>query len=97
VQAKNLSEKKAPESQNGPRCAVTYFAFFKSGLALGSEEHGFGDPTVDEIHARREQEVREDIARRIKPLCPNFPDDEFQKLVKTMADKQVKQERRLIW
>lgn len=64
---------------------------------LGSEEHEFGDSPVDEVHARREKEVREDIARRLKPVCSNFPDDEFQKLVKTMADKQVKCERRLIW
>ena len=64
---------------------------------LGSEEHEFGDSTVDEIHSRREKEVRDDIARRLKPVCSNFPDDEFQKLVKTMADNQVKCERRLIW
>jgi hypothetical protein len=64
---------------------------------LGSEENASGDSTVDEIHSRREKEVRDDIARRLKPVCSNFPDDEFQKLVKTMADQQVKCERRLIW
>jgi hypothetical protein len=52
---------------------------------------------MDEIHARREKEVRDDIARRLKPVCSNFPDDEFQKLVGVMADRQVKRERRLIW
>lgn len=64
---------------------------------LGSEEHGFGGLTLDEIHARREKEVRDDIARRLKPVCSDFPDDEFHKLVKTMADRQVKRERGLNW
>lgn len=64
---------------------------------MGSEEHAFGEPTVEEIHSRREKEVRDDIARRLKPVCSNFPDDEFQKLVKTMADRQVQRERRLNW
>lgn len=77
------------------RCRTMFL--FLSGLTLGSEEHAFGEPTVDEIHSRREKEVRDDIARRLKPVCSNFPDDEFQKLVKTMADKQVKCERRLLW
>ena len=62
---------------------------------MGSEEHGFGDSTVEEIHSRREKEVREDIARRLKPVCSNFSTDEFQKLVATMADRQVSRERRL--
>lgn len=70
--------------------------FFERSV-LGSEEHASGDATVEEIHSRREKEVRDDIARRLRPVCSNFPDDEFQKLVKTMADKQVKCERRLLW
>lgn len=68
-----------------------------SGRVLGSEEHAFSDPTLEEIHSLREKAVREDIARRLKPVCSNFPDDEFQKLVTVMADRQVKRERRLVW
>jgi hypothetical protein len=64
---------------------------------LGSEEQKVGDSPVDEIHALREKAVREDIARRLKPVCSNFPEDEFQKLVGEMADRQVKQERRMLW
>jgi len=90
-------EKTARLQGSGPNCAVTYFTSFLSGRVLGLEERAFGDSTVDEVHSRREKEVRDDIARRLKPVCSNFPDDEFQKLVKTMADQQVKCERRLIW
>jgi hypothetical protein len=64
---------------------------------LASEEHAFRDPTLDEIQALREKAVREDISRRLKPVCSNFPDDEFKKLVEVMADRQVKRERRMIW
>jgi hypothetical protein len=68
-----------------------------SGCGLGSEEQAFSDSTLDEIHSLREKAVREDIAERLRPVCSNFPDDEFQKLVAVMADRQVKRERRLIW
>lgn len=64
---------------------------------MGSEEHAFSDSSLDEIHSHREKAVRDDIARRLKPVCSNFSDDEFQKLVAVMADRQVKRERRLIW
>jgi hypothetical protein len=64
---------------------------------LGLEERAFGDPTLDEVHSLREKQVREDISRRLKPVCSNFPDDEFKKLVEVMADRQVKRERRMIW
>jgi len=40
--------------------------------------------------------VREDIARRLRPVCSNFSDEEFEKLVSLMAARQVKRERRLI-
>lgn len=96
----NASEKpskKRPQMTERPQlCGTTLCSFFERS-DLGSEEHAFGDLTVDEIHSRREKEVREDIARRLKPVCSNFPEDEFQKLVKTMADNQVKCERRLLW
>lgn len=64
---------------------------------MGSEEHALSDSTLEEIHSLREKAVREDIARRLKPVCSNFSEDEFQKLVSVMADRQVKRERRLIW
>ena len=64
---------------------------------MGSEEGVFGDSTLDEVHSRREKEVREDISRRLKPVCSNFADHEFKKLVEVMAERQVKRERRLMW
>lgn len=64
---------------------------------MGSEDHAFSDSSLDEVHSRREKEVRDDISRRLRPVCSNFPDDEFKKLVEVMADRQVKRERRLMW
>jgi hypothetical protein len=64
---------------------------------LGSEQHAFSDSTLEQIHALREKAVREDIARRLKRVCSNFSDEEFEKLVALMAGRQVKRERRLIW
>ncbi len=64
---------------------------------MGLEEYAFSDSSLEEIHTLREKAVREDIARRLKPVCSNFSDDEFQKLVAVMADRQVKRERRLNW
>lgn len=73
------------------------FYLFLSGFFLGSEEHAFSDSTLEEIHSLREKAVREDIARRLRGVCSNFSDEEFQKLVTEMADRQVKRERRLVW
>lgn len=64
---------------------------------MGSEEHAFNDSTMDEVHSLREKAVREDIARRLRRICSEFSEDEFQKLVSVMADRQVKRERRQIW
>jgi len=50
-----------------------------------------------EVHSRREQAVREDIARRLGQICSDFSPDEFKKLVSLMAARQVKCERRPTW
>lgn len=71
--------------------------FYQRPGVLGSEEHAFSDSSLEEIHSLREKAVREDITRRLRRICSNFSDDEFQKLVAVMADRQVKRERRLIW
>ncbi len=63
---------------------------------MGSEQHSFGDSPLDEIHHLREKVVREDISKRLRKVCSNLSDEEFDKLVALMADRQVKRERRLI-
>ena len=42
----------------------------------------------------RIDQLREDIARRIRPLMPNIPDEEFTRLVAQMAELQYKYETR---
>jgi hypothetical protein len=83
--------------ENGPDCAVTYFAFFSSGRFLGSEEHAFSNSALADAHSLRETAVREDIARRLGHICSDFSADEFEKLVSLMAARQVKCERRSTW
>lgn len=71
---------------------------FSSGRALlESDDHVFSESGLAEIHSLREKVVREDIARRLKRICSNFPEDEFQALVAVMADRQVRRERRVTW
>jgi hypothetical protein len=50
-----------------------------------------------EVHALREMVVREEIAGRLRGVCSNFSDDEFEKLVRLMAARQVRCERRQSW
>ena len=83
--------------ENGPDCAVTYFAFFSSGRVLRSEEHAFSESALAEVHSLREKAVREDIARRLGHICSDFSADEFEKLISLMAARQVKCERRSTW
>jgi hypothetical protein len=64
---------------------------------LQSNQKAYTDPAVSELHALREQEVREEIARRIRKVCGCFSDEDFEKLVRTMAERQLKDERRLVW
>ena len=89
---KSLDRPKRPQF-----CGEVPYLFFERSRVLGSEEHAFSDSSLEEIHSLREKAVREDIARRLRRVCSNFSDDEFQKLVAVMADRQVKRERRLIW
>lgn len=96
MQVKSSSKNRLRRPER-PQLCGDVLCLFLSGRGLGSEEHAFSDSTLDEIHSLREKAVREDIARRLKGVCSNLPDDEFQKLVTVMADRQVKRERRLIW
>ena len=61
------------------------------------EERAFSDSGMAEIHALREKMVREDITRRLRGVCSNFSDDEFEKLVRLMAARQLRCERLQSW
>jgi hypothetical protein len=53
--------------------------------------------SLSELHALREKQVREEIAKRLRSVCVNFPQEDFDGLVKKMAERQVRDERRLVW
>jgi hypothetical protein len=63
---------------------------------LESQEKVHTNP-LTELHALREKQVREEIAKRLRGVCGNFAEEDFDRLVKKMAERQVRDERRLIW
>jgi hypothetical protein len=60
-------------------------------------EKVYTDSVLSEVHARREKQVREEIAARLRCVCDNFSHDDFERLVQKMAERQVRDERRLVW
>lgn len=44
------------------------------------------------LHTRRDN-IREDIARRLRNVCSHLSEAEFEKLVETMTDQKLKGER----
>jgi hypothetical protein len=45
--------------------------------------------------SQRKATIREGIAARLRRVCPDMPETEFQGLVDEMAEKQMRSERRL--
>jgi len=64
---------------------------------LESQKKVFTDSALSELHALREKEVREEIATRLRTVCGNFPKEDFDRLVKKIAERTVRDERRLVW
>jgi hypothetical protein len=64
---------------------------------LESSEKVYTDSALTELHALREKEVREEIARRLRRVCVDFSEADFEQLVKKMAERQLRDERRLVW
>jgi hypothetical protein len=60
-------------------------------------EKVYTDSALSEVHALREKEVREEIAKRLRCVCGNFSPHDFDRLVQKMAERQVRDERRLVW
>jgi hypothetical protein len=57
----------------------------------------YTDSTIEDLHALREKEVREEIAQRLRGVCGGFPNEDFEQMVNTMAERQLRDERRLVW
>jgi hypothetical protein len=64
---------------------------------LESEKYPNIDVALTEHHAVREEKVRDEIARRVRCVCGNFSEQEFQELVSKMAERQLLDERRRRW
>jgi hypothetical protein len=74
---------------------VTYVSFV-AHIQLEPEK-AYTDSALLEVHALREQEVREEIAVRLRCVCADFSHEDFDRLVHKMAERQVKDERRPVW
>ena len=48
----------------------------------------------DAFNSRRKDVIREDLARRLKNICANFPEDDFRALIDEMAERKLKGERK---
>jgi hypothetical protein len=82
-------------SERGPHCAVTYDSF-AAHIQLEPEKV-YTDSALLEMHALREKEVREEIAMRLRCVCSDFSHEDFDRLVRKMAERQLRDERRLVW
>jgi hypothetical protein len=77
---------------------VTYYLFRPAAPhPLEAKEKVYIDSALTELHALREKEVREEIAGRLRRVCTDFSDADFDQLVKKIAERQVRDERRLVW
>lgn len=50
-------------------------------------------PLPPESPEQREACVKRDISNRLKSVCQDLPEEEFQKLVATMTSEQLRSER----
>lgn len=94
---KDFSAKPIKKTETAPivRCRTIISSVVVQRLE--SDEYVSSESRIAEIHSLRESAVRDDIARRLKGVCSNFSDDEFDQLVKLMAARQVSCERRQNW
>jgi hypothetical protein len=74
---------------------VTYDSF--ASRQLEPQKKIYTDSTLSELHALREKEVREEIATRLRCVCEQLSREDFDRLVAKMAERQVRDERRLLW
>ena len=84
-------------SGSGPHCAMPLDGLPTRRIQLKPERYAITDPDVIEHHAPREDQVRAEIASRLSRVCANFSPHEFKKLVRKMAERQLRDERRLRW
>ena|SRR5687768_3870901 len=96
-----IGEKPRQLLKLGPECATPYFwfrvcrqYFLSIECVVDLEEFSWGD-AIAPYHSQRKATIREAIAQRLRKVCSDLPETEFQELVEQMADKQLRGERRL--
>jgi hypothetical protein len=48
----------------------------------------------DEYHSARREAIHADQVRRLRSVCANLSDEEFNKLVDTMTEQKLRSERK---
>jgi hypothetical protein len=48
----------------------------------------------DEYHSTRREAIRADLIRRLRSVCANLSEEEFNKLVDVMTEQKLRSERR---
>jgi hypothetical protein len=43
----------------------------------------------------RKEVIRTDVSNRLRSICSNFSDDDFANLVETIAERKLREERRI--
>ncbi|HEU4747031.1 MAG TPA: hypothetical protein VFS56_00920 [Gemmatimonadaceae bacterium] len=61
---------------------------------MNLEDFSWGE-AISPYHSQRKATIREAIAQRLRRVCADLPETEFQALVDEMADRQLRAERRL--
>jgi hypothetical protein len=93
VDAEEEFELASDAEDDGPKSAVAYETLFES-LSLELQPQSHLDPDLDGFYAVREKGIRESIAKRLRSVCSQLSDAEFEELVRTMAKLQLRSERR---
>ena len=75
-----------------PNVRLRTCPFFECDVNL--DEFSWGEAMAP-YHSQRKATIREAIAQRLRKVCADLPETEFQELVDEMADKQLRGERRL--
>jgi hypothetical protein len=52
------------------------------------------DAQEDAYHANRRETIRADLVTRLRKVCANFSEDDFQTLIEVMTEQKMRAERR---
>lgn len=61
---------------------------------MGLDDFFRSVPSTGGFQSHRKAKIRDDIAARLRRICSDLPETEFQELVDEMAERQLRSERR---